>query len=752
MRTPTEIETAFAPSAELSRADTYYLVGIGGAGMSALARLLVARGHTVCGFDRTESAVIKDLRRVGIPVDLRTPHESALDGAAVVVSDAIDLDEDAVVQLARRLGRPLFRRSQLLGWIVRDRKTIAVTGTHGKTSTAAMIGVALQAAGLDPVVVIGAEAPELGGACRDGEGEWAVVEACEAYDSLRDIDPFVAVVTNLEPDHLDFHGAWEGLRDTVHRFLARVPEDGAVVHDASDSGSQEALRDITAQRHAFQALSSGRLVGRVNRLNGGAALATCQAIGLDSARLGMARSAIEGFRGVNRRLQEFPVPGLHLYVDYAHHPTEIAACLDTLRELHPGSRLVAVFQPHLYSRTIDLLEGFKRSLESADSIVLTDIYPAREAPRPGVSSALLAEGLSKPVAYVPSRLLLPMRLPALLRTGDVCVLLGAGNIADVAPALVKALTPRDRVSVAVIHGGDSTEREVSLHSGREVAAALTRRGYEVRAVDVTEWLLGGGEPDTWRGEQRPDVAFLAVHGTRAEDGSLQGFFELLHLPYTGSGVQSSALCMDKQRTKEVLSAAGLPVPRGVALSSIEALADVPSGERFVVKPNAQGSTVGLTFVESRAELQAAVEYALSFDQVALVEEWLQGMEISVPVLGDRALPVVEIVPASGRYDFSAKYTPGATEEVCPARLPEEVARRAQELALAAHQAMGCRGATRTDMIVTPAGEPIILEVNTLPGLTPTSLLPKSAATAGIAFDELCDWMVKEALQRGARTT
>ncbi|HEY0867423.1 MAG TPA: D-alanine--D-alanine ligase, partial [Fimbriimonas sp.] len=380
-------------------------------------------------------------------------------------------------------------------------------------------------------------------------------------------------------------------------------------------------------------------------------------------------------------------------------------------------------------------------------VVLTDIYPAREDPIPGVSSARIAERIDKPAHYIPSRHLLPMEVRKLAKPGDVVVGMGAGNISDFGPALVKELTKdRANLKVAVCYGGDSAEREVSILSGRAIHGALQRLGYESFMVDVAEVLLKKGDVGTFTGPDRPDVAFLAVHGTNAEDGAIQGFFELLHIPYTGSGIQSSALAMDKAMTKRILEAAGVTMPRGVLLSSPDQA--VPLAAPLIVKPNAQGSTVGLSFVETDDQLAKALERAFLYDESVLVEEWVQGMEISTPVLNDEALLPVEIAPISGRYDFESKYTPGATEEIVPARLPEGTLEKARELALRAHRALGCAGATRTDAIVRD-GEIYVLEVNTLPGMTGTSLLPNSAKAMGISFEELCRRLVEDALRRHA---
>ena len=268
-------------------------------------------------------------------------------------------------------------------------------------------------------------------------------------------------------------------------------------------------------------------------------------------------------------------------------------------------------------------------------------------------------------------------------------------------------------------------------------------------MDVSDLLLGKGDLSVFVGFERPDVAFLAAHGTRAEDGALQGLLELLHISYTGSGIEASAIAMDKALSKQGFERAGLRVPLGELLTARDATATLKAP--LVVKPNAQGSTIGLSFVDKEEDLRAAVDRAFQYDDAVLVEEWIQGVETSVPVLGDRALPPVEIVPKKGRYDFAAKYEVGGTEEVIPARLPAETIERLQDCALKAHRALGCRGATRTDIMVR-GEELIVLETNTLPGMTVTSLLPNSARAAGMSYEDLADWMVQEVLHRHAETT
>lgn len=765
MRRPEEVLNAFAPRAALNEHTSFFFVGIGGAGMSGIARMMLERGFRVRGTDAQDSPVVQDLEARGARVWIGHTGVPLETDDALVITDAVDLDASPEVARARQLGCPVFRRSQALGWLLEGHRVIAVTGTHGKTTVTGMTGAALVRAGLDPLVVVGATVPQFGGAVVEGKGEWAVVEACEAYDSLRDLDPHLVVLLNLEPDHLDYHGTWENLKAAVGRFLERIPAEGGVIANEDDPGVRELLAEhpslrVTWTRGTTWAESGQTLVlpGDHNVSNAGQAWHAAQAAGGDPA---LAAEGIASFGGAERRLQVVrESDDLTVIDDYAHHPREIAASLQAVRSRYADRPVVVVFQPHLYSRTRDVLEGFAPALDLADRVVLTDIYPAREEPLPGMSSARIVEGLSRPHRYVPSRHLLPREVAGWVRSDKlhrpVVVGMGAGNIGDFATAFL-AEWDRPKGRLVVAYGGDSSEREVSLHSGRAMAEALRTAGETVELVDVSDALLTGRFPEDWVGDGRPDCVVLAVHGTHAEDGAIQGLCELLHLPYTGSGITASAIAMDKQLTKTVLEAAGLPVPRGVRLTradadAVFAAAETVGGDRWVVKPNAQGSTVGLSFVERREDLVPAVERALAYGEAALLEEWLSGVEISVPVLGDRALPAVEIVPASGRYDFASKYEVGATNEVCPARIPPGESARASDIALAAHRALGCEGATRTDFIVVNGRGPVALEVNTLPGMTPTSLLPRSAGVAGLSFAELCAWMVQDARERHVRKT
>jgi D-alanine-D-alanine ligase len=311
--------------------------------------------------------------------------------------------------------------------------------------------------------------------------------------------------------------------------------------------------------------------------------------------------------------------------------------------------------------------------------------------------------------------------------------------------------------IAVLMGGTSAEREVSLSTGRQIVASLDPAKYEASTLDTADLPRLAIAPKN----ERPEVVFIALHGPGGEDGAVQGFLETVGIPYTGSGVLASALAMDKVRCKIFLSTESILTPPGLVFTRNDTSRNRRAGAEVtrnlgypvVVKPSRQGSTYGCTVADEESQVGEALSEAFRYDDTVLVEQRLIGTEITVSVLGNEkpyALPIVEIVPRGGFFDYESKYSQDeatAAEEIVPARLPDDITKEAQEIAIRCHRLLGCRGMSRTDMFVLEHGDVVTLEVNTIPGMTPTSLLPKAAASAGISFSELLDVLITFAMEK-----
>lgn len=303
------------------------------------------------------------------------------------------------------------------------------------------------------------------------------------------------------------------------------------------------------------------------------------------------------------------------------------------------------------------------------------------------------------------------------------------------------------LKVLVLKGGRSAEREVSLNTGAQVAEALVHKGHQVVDVDSAD-----ADFIEQIKAHEPDVVFICLHGRYGEDGTVQGLLELLGIPYVGSGVLASALAMDKVMSKHIYAHAGLPTPDYVALRasdtwSAKEITD-RLGEKTVVKPANEGSAIGVTIAHTSVELPAAVEAAFEFDTSVLVECFVAGVEGTVGVIGNDellALPMIEIVPEHEFYDYESKYVPGMSRHIIPARVSPEVSAECERVALEAHRVLGCRGLSRSDTMIDADGSVFLLETNTIPGMTSTSLLPDAARAAGIEFPDLCDRLVRLAL-------
>ncbi len=455
-----------------------HLVAIGGAGMSAVARLLLQSGVAVSGTDASDSATLRALEALGAVVHVGHDPAYLGDADTVVVSSAVREDNPELAA-ARGRGLRVLHRAQALAALTRGRRTVAVAGANGKTTTAAMLAVALRHAGSDPGYAIGGEPSQLGGNAATGGGEVFVTEADESDGSFLVYAPDVAVVTNVQPDHLDFYGTFTAVQTAYDRFARSVADGGLLVACADDPGSlslAEAARgrgrrvltygagpdaDVRLGELATKGMTTTatvldqgrswalrlRLPGRHNLLDAAAAYtAATHGLGADPAAV---LAGLASFTGTRRRFDPVgEARGVRIVDDYAHNPGKVAALVETARGVAGSGRLVVAFQPHLYSRTRDFAGAFAASLAQADVVYVTDVYAAREDPLPGVTGALIADRVHELAAanaaateltYLPDVTRLAAALAGSVRPGDLVVTVGAGDITSVGPQLLALL-------------------------------------------------------------------------------------------------------------------------------------------------------------------------------------------------------------------------------------------------------------------------------------------------------------------------
>jgi UDP-N-acetylmuramate--alanine ligase len=458
---------------ELARRKPIHFMGIGGAGMAPLAELVLRQGGRVSGCDAKLSAAAASLGERGAEVTGGHDPRHVEGCSALVVTSAVRPDHPEL-QAARAAGIPIFKRAQALGAIVNHGTVVAISGTHGKTTTTALTTATLASAGLEPTGLVGGRVPAWGGNLHLGGDTLFVVEADEYDRSFLTLRPTVAVVTTLEADHLDIYGTLEGVEEAFAEFLRGVDPEGLVVACADDSGVGRLLPRLGSL--AARVLTYGTTAGSMLRAEDirPEGLQTSFTVRERGIRLGEARIRLPGlhnvrnalaaagvarhlgvawpeiaeglgtYHGVSRRFELIgDEAGVVVVDDYAHHPTELAATLRAARSAYPDRRLVAVFQPHLYSRTRDFAAEFGRALALADLTFVTDIYAAREEPIPGVSGELIAEhaaAAGAAVHYLTERDSVTERVAEHLRAGDLCITLGAGDLDEAARDLVETLS------------------------------------------------------------------------------------------------------------------------------------------------------------------------------------------------------------------------------------------------------------------------------------------------------------------------
>lgn len=453
--------------ANLSGLGNVHFIGIGGVGMSAVARIMVARGVPVSGSDAKDLPVMADLAASGARIAVGYAAANLGDAQTVVAGSAIRDDNPELVA-AQAAGLPVLHRSQALAATMGEDTVVTVAGTHGKSTTTAMVAVLLKGAGLDPSFAIGANVPALGVNAAHGSSPVFVAEADESDGSFLNYRPRIAVVTNVEPDHLDHYGTAEAVYESFDRFTGLLPADGVLVACADDAGALALAERTrargntrvvlygTGERAALRLHDGGpgdvavstpegsfslalQVPGRHNALNAAAAFAVALELGVEPAA---AAAALAHFSGASRRFEfKGSAHGVRVFDDYAHHPTEVRAALSAARTVAAGHKVHVLFQPHLFSRTREFARDFADALNLADTALVLDIYPAREDPIPGVTSHLIAEHLHDGGRLVAGEDAVA-EVAAAAEDGDVVITAGAGDVTFYGPRIVEALHGR----------------------------------------------------------------------------------------------------------------------------------------------------------------------------------------------------------------------------------------------------------------------------------------------------------------------
>lgn len=774
---------------------TYHFIGLGGIGMSALARILMQKGHRVKGSDRSSSLLLDELQKEGAHVQIGHSAEGLHEAEIVIYST--DIKEDNIEWIhAKERKLPLLHRSDLLHELMKGKKNLLVTGTHGKTTTTSLLASVLMEASLDPSFVVGGLIRSLNTNGRSGKGEYFVAEADESDGSFLKTPALYAIVTNLENDHLDYWGSPRMLDLAFQQFMAQTKHlfwccDDHRLSALNPKGtsygfSERAELQISHFRQNDQGIIFDingycdielSLFGRHNALNGAAVFGLCLALNIPEKTI---RNAFKKFAGTARRLEcKGEKHKVAVYDDYGHHPNEIAVTLKAMRGRVREKRLIVVFQPHRYTRVRDLFDEFTTCFSEADEIFMTDIYSAGEAPIEGITSAALytrmREKLGTKLHFLP-RTHLESGVAAALKPLDVVLTMGAGDVTKAGEPILNLYAQRaPKLTVGVLFGGTSAEHPVSLMSARNIINALDTSVYNIKLFGVTkegEWVTGFDldkkttgprmSPEILQELAKCDVCIPVFHGPQGEDGMMGGVLDALCIPYVGCDYRSGAICMQKAWTKTAAILHGVPTAPFLEMDAITYRRDPIAfihkiEEKFPypvwVKPVHLGSSIGVSRALNREELVRSIELAIHYDEVIIVEKEVDGRQIEFSLLGNEYIQIAmpgEIINHGAFVAYDKKYGATAMEIRVPAPITEVEKMVGLELAEKMYRACGCKGLARIDFFLDKQGHFWLNEINPFPGFTDTSAYPKMWTTTGKTMLQLTDEMITLAFHRSRR--
>ncbi|EPP34865.1 UDP-N-acetylmuramate--alanine ligase [Chlamydia ibidis] len=788
----------------MSQSSHYHFIGIGGIGMSALAHILVDRGYHVTGSDLAEGKTIQKLREKGVLCFLGHSAKHIPDSGIVVYGSGITKD-NIEYQTALNKSLKIIHRAELLSELIQESTSILVSGSHGKTTVSSLIAAIFRADNRDPSYAIGGlNSESLNG--YSGSSDYFIAEADESDGSLYHYTPYAVILTNLDDEHLqNYHGCREELLKALQDFSRKVfdmkycfyngdcPHLKGKIHGTSYGFSPEcALHIFSHKQVGWQSVFSisflGRkytditlnLIGTHNIANAAAAIGIALLFGIKEDSI---RSALENFSGVQRRLERRNISDKFLFLeDYAHHPSEIVCTLRAVREAIGMRRLIAICQPHRFSRLKDCLDSFPKAFLNADQVILTDIYSAGEARIHSLSEEELANQIINHshvnCVYVPyDELVDYLRLN--IRLHDVCISLGAGSIYAIGTAL-EYFEPK-KLSLGIIYGGESCEHDISVLSAKYFSEQLPKDWYDVHYFLISRqglWTkVSAIFPEANYADQgshvlsseivsslnEMDCIIPVLHGPFGEDGAMQGFLEIIGKPYTGPSVLSAAVAMNKVITKQLVSSSGVPVVPYHPISlhmwqhnpkvCVYRILEDFSFPMFV-KSAHLGSSIGVYQVNSEEELYEKVTEAFLYDTDVFVEEHRLGSrEIEVSCLGDSSGSYYIADPherrgESGFISYKEKYGfdgHASAEIIFDIDLSLEQKNRVKNLARIAFQAIKGQGSSRIDFFLDEEGMFWLSEINPIPGMTRCSPFLASFTRNGWTIAEIAHHMIIEAM-------
>jgi UDP-N-acetylmuramate--alanine ligase len=771
---------------------SYHFIGIGGIGMSSLAKLLLQSEASVKGSDPQESDLFVDLRKRGAKIYRQHKEEHISDGDIVVYSSAIK-ENNPELMAAKAKNLSIIHRSELLSWLLKGYLPLLVAGTHGKTTTSSLLSLVLLDAGIDPCYYVGGILNSTGTNANRGGSKYFVVEADESDGSFLNYSGYGAIILNIEKEHMSYWKNEKNLKKGFSDFIGKIEKkeflvwckEDPVLRELNPPGesfgftkeadifadnikedSFQMIFDINYKNKRYEGVRLN-LVGKHNVLN-------ALSVFLLSKKLGIEERSIFrtflNFQGVKRRMDKIGEINKTLFLDdYAHHPSEIKATLLGLRQAVKERRIVAVFQPHRYSRTRELFEDFASSFKEVDELLVTDIYSAGEDEKDKISSEALVDKIreeKKNVKYISQEKLFSS-LSTLILPHDVIIFMGAGDITKIGRTFFDLYKKKpSKLKLALLFGGKSYEHEVSKLSAKSVYENLDKSIYDITLfyIDLNgNWALAddklqpigikeGISSEVFSKLVEADICFPMFHGPCGEDGMVQGFLDTLNKPYVGPSYASCACSMNKAWAKYVAGANEIPTLDFVEITKIlwkEKRKDFTQKILqkltlpIFIKPSHLGSSVGVKKLDSFKNLEQEIDIAFTYDDSLIVEQGVVGREIEVAVLGNtfvEAATVGEVLTGGLVYDYERKYGKNGFQTIVPANIPQEKAEKVQAYALKLYKLIGLVGMARIDFFFV--GEKIFFnEVNPIPGFTSISLYPKMWIKSGLEYKDLLDRLI-----------